>query len=90
MLYEVITAKAGTRAAVNVSPEPFSNWALSLSEDLAVPFALWLAFAKPLVLIGLVVLFFVAVALAARWLWRVIRGRPTQTNGFSRSPPAGP
>jgi len=83
-------AKAGTRAAVNVSPEPFSNWALSLSEDLAVPFALWLAFAKPLVLIGLVVLFFVAVALAARWLWRVIRGRPTQTNGFSRSPPAGP
>ena len=83
-------AKAGTRAAVNVSPEPFSNWALSLSEDLAVPFALWLAFAKPLVLIGLVVLFFVAVALAARWLWRVMRRRPSQTNGFSRSPPAGP
>ena len=26
-------AKAGTRAAVNTSPEPFSNWFLSLSED---------------------------------------------------------
>ena len=25
--------KAGTRAAVNTSPEPFSNWVLSLSED---------------------------------------------------------
>lgn len=77
------------REAVNVSPEPFSNWALSLSEDLAVPLALWLAFAKPLVLIGLVVLFFVAAAFAARWLWRAVRRR-SQTNGFSRSPPAGP
>jgi len=81
--------KAASRAAVNVSPEPFSNWALSLSEDLAVPLALWLAFAKPLVLIGLVVLFFVAAAFAARWLWRAVRRR-SQTNGFSRSPPAGP
>jgi hypothetical protein len=26
-------AKAGTRAAVNASPEPFSNWILSLGED---------------------------------------------------------
>jgi uncharacterized protein DUF4126 len=26
-------AKAGTRAAVNTSPEPFSNWILSLGED---------------------------------------------------------
>ena len=25
--------KAGTRAAANVSPEPFTNWALSLAED---------------------------------------------------------
>lgn len=84
--------KAGARAAVNVSPEPFSNWALSLSEDLAVPFALWLAFAKPLVLIGVVVTFFIVAALGARWLWRVVRRRnaASQTNGFSRSPPAGP
>ena len=28
--------KAGTRAAVNVSPEPFSNWAFSLAEDVFV------------------------------------------------------
>ena len=28
--------KAGTRAAVNTSPEPFSNWALSLFEDVFV------------------------------------------------------
>jgi hypothetical protein len=82
--------KAGTRAAINVSPEPFSNWAMSLTEDLAVPLALWLAFAKPLLLIGLVALFFIAAALGARWLWRVARRSPSQTNGFSRSPPVGP
>lgn len=84
--------KAGARAAVNVSPEPFSNWALSLSEDLAVPLALWLAFAKPLVLIGVVGAFFIVAALGARWLWRIARRRTaaSQTNGFSRSPPAGP
>jgi len=51
------TAKASTRAAVNTSPEPFSNIGLSLIEDSAVPVALWLAFNHP-------VWFFVALALA--------------------------
>jgi hypothetical protein len=51
------TAKASTRAAVNTSPEPFSNIGLSLIEDGAVPLALWLAFNHP-------IWFFVALALA--------------------------
>jgi hypothetical protein len=42
-------AKATTRAAVNTSPEPFSNVALSLAGDLAVPGLLWLAWEHPLV-----------------------------------------
>jgi len=41
------TAKATTRAAVNTSPEPFSNVALSLAGDLAVPALLWLAWEQP-------------------------------------------
>ena len=52
-------SKAGGRAAMNVSPEPFSNWAASLAEDAAVPAGLWLAFAHPvafLVLLGALVL----------------------------------
>lgn len=40
-------AKATTRAAVNTSPEPFSNIALSLAGDMAVPGLLWLAYAHP-------------------------------------------
>ena len=40
-------AKASTRAAVNTSPEPFSNIGLSLLGDAAVPTMLWLAWAHP-------------------------------------------
>jgi len=42
------TAKATTRAAVNTSPEPFSNIGLSLLGDAAVPAMLWLAWQHPL------------------------------------------
>ena len=41
-------AKATTRAAVNTSPEPFSNIGLSLLGDAAVPTMLWLAWEHPL------------------------------------------
>jgi hypothetical protein len=41
------TAKATTRAAVNTSPEPFSNVALSLAGDAAVPGLLWLSWTHP-------------------------------------------
>jgi Domain of unknown function (DUF4126) len=50
-------AKATTRAAVNTSPEPFSNVAVSLLGDAAVPTMLWLAWTHP----GW---FFVALAIA--------------------------
>ena len=41
------TAKASTRAAVNVSPEPFSNWALSLIEDGLSFLLVWLTGSHP-------------------------------------------
>ena len=50
-------AKATTRAAVNTSPEPFSNIAMSLLGDSVVPVALWLSWEHPTA-------FFVALALA--------------------------
>jgi hypothetical protein len=50
-------AKASLRAAVNTSPEPFSNIALSILGDGMVPAALWLATAHPVALLA-----FVAVA----------------------------
>ena len=50
-------AKAATRAALNTSPEPFSNLAMSLLGDSVVPVSLWLSWAHPTV-------FFVALAVA--------------------------
>ena len=50
-------AKATTRAALNTSPEPFSNLAMSLLGDGVVPLSLWLSWEHPYV-------FFVALALA--------------------------
>jgi len=41
-------AKASTRAAVNTSPEPFSNWILSFGEDLLAVWLTWMATAHPL------------------------------------------
>jgi len=41
--------KASARAAVNTSPEPFSNWALSFGEDVLAIWLTWMATAHPLV-----------------------------------------
>lgn len=65
--------KAGSRAVINTSPEPFSNWTASLTEDVAVGGLLWLAITYPL-LAGVVVLMIVALIV---WLlpkaWRAAR-----------------
>ena len=50
-------AKATTRAALNASPEPFSNLAMSLLGDGLVPLSLWLSWAHPTI-------FFAALAVA--------------------------
>jgi hypothetical protein len=41
-------SKASTRAAVNTTPEPFSNWALSIGEDALAVWLSWMASAHPL------------------------------------------
>jgi Domain of unknown function (DUF4126) len=63
-------AKAGARAAINTSPEPFSNWTASLAEDAVVPLGLWLAFAHPLAFFVGLILFLVGAALLLRFIWR--------------------
>lgn len=58
------TAKLTTRAAVNTSPEPFSNIAVSLAEDGFVALMLWLSATHPVVFaIALAVSVVVAVLL---------------------------
>ena len=63
-------AKAGTRAAINTSPEPFSNWTASLAEDAVVPLGLWLAFAHPILFFLLLGLFMIGAVMLLRLIWR--------------------
>ncbi len=65
--------KAGSRAVINTSPEPFSNWTASFAEDLAVPVGFWLAIRYPLVFLGLLVAFVVLVAWLLPKIWSGLR-----------------
>jgi len=67
-------AKATTRAAVNTSPEPFSNLGLSLAGDAIVPAALWLAWADPVTFMVLLVVAVIAMVATTWLLWRFVRG----------------
>ena len=60
-------AKATTRAAINTSPEPFSNVAMSLLGDAAVPAALWLSWTNPLVF-GVVLVLALTVMVTLVWV----------------------
>ena len=66
-------AKATTRAAINTSPEPFSNIGASLLEDGMVPLGLWLAIAHPFVFVGLLALVLVLSVYLIRVCWRFLR-----------------
>jgi len=67
------TAKATTRAAVNTSPEPFSNLGLSLAGDAAVPLLLWLAWEHPLWFFPVLALGVVAAVVLIVVLFRFLR-----------------
>lgn len=66
-------AKAGARAAINLSPEPFSNWAASLAEEALVPLGLWLAIAHPLAFFVLLAACLIAAVFLVRLVWRGMR-----------------
>jgi len=73
--------KSGTRALLNTSPEPVSNWTASATEDAAVIGGLALAFSHPWIALAIVVGLTVLFALAVWWLWRKL---------FRRAPKAQP
>jgi hypothetical protein len=66
-------AKAGTRAAINVSPEPVSNWTASFAEDFGIGVLLWLAFTHPFVAAAVVVLLIALAAWLVPKIWRGLR-----------------
>ncbi len=62
--------KASARAAVNASPEPFSNWSLSLGEDVLAVWLSWMATAHP---VATTVIVAALLALCSFLLYRLFR-----------------
>ena len=85
-------AKATGRAAANTSPEPVSNWTLSILEDGLAVFLAWMAATHPILTAAIVV---VLVILAVLLIWRlfgylrVIRDRLRRWRARPAAPPTG-
>jgi hypothetical protein len=77
--------KSGTRALLNTSPEPVSNWTASLTEDALVTGGLALMLVHPWLALAVVVLLSLAMMLVLAWvaraLWRRLRPGPQPTGG---------
>jgi hypothetical protein len=84
------TIKAGARVLINTSPEPFSNWTASVTEDIAVLGGLWVMLHYPLAFL----IFFVAFLLTAIWvlpkIWAGVKTVFQTVIGFfsNKTPPA--
>ena len=72
--------KAGTRAAANTSPEPFSNWILSLGEDLFVIGLATLALTYPIAAAIVVIVSVALMIVFATWIIGAVKRR------FARRP----
>jgi hypothetical protein len=66
-------AKAGSRLAINTSPEPFSNWIASFGEEGMVLGGLWTMLASPALFLGMLAVFLVIAGFILVRLWGFVR-----------------
>ena len=66
--------KATTRVAVNASPEPFSNWVVSLVEDALAIALTWLAVTHPALAVALAIVLTVTAVWVVVLFFRLFRG----------------
>jgi hypothetical protein len=69
----VHVTKAGSRALINTSPEPFSNWTASFGEEALLLGGLWTAFTHPLAFLAGLALFLLAALWLLPKIWRGLR-----------------
>ena len=67
--------KASTRLVANASPEPFSNWILSIAEDAFVVGLGFLALKYPLAAAVVVIIGVIVLVVFAGWIFRAVRRR---------------
>lgn len=85
--------KAGGRVIINTSPEPFSNWAASIGEDVAVIGGLWAALHHPWLFLGALIAFILLIAWLLPRIWRGVKRVFTGIGrilGLGSPPPAVP
>ena len=66
--------KTGTRALLNTSPEPVTNWTASIGEDLAVTGGIAMVFAYPWLTFGIVSVLTILGGLLIWFVWRKLFG----------------
>jgi hypothetical protein len=71
--------KAGTRAVANTSPEPFSNWILSIAEDIFVVGIGFIALKYPMIAAIIVLVGVVLMLIFATWIVRAVKRRWSRT-----------
>lgn len=76
-------AKAGSRAVINTSPEPVTNWVASVAEDVLAPAGFLTAVAFPAVFLILLGLFLMGALWLLPRLWRTVRGLFRRTRAAS-------
>lgn len=74
-------AKTTTRAAVNTSPEPFSNIGMSLLGDAAVPALLWLSWTHPAWFFAVLALAIVTALMLTVLLFKFLRALAGRVSG---------
>jgi len=83
--------KATARAAVNTSPEPISNWIVSVLEDGVAIALAWLAAAQPLLTLGIVAALLVfsiwLLVKLVRYFRRLFRSTATRKRQAVPKPP---
>lgn len=80
--------KAGTRLAINTSPEPVSNWTASFVEDVAVIAGLWAALNHPVVFLCLLGAFIILMIWLMPKIWRALKAVYLKIQSiFGKKPP---
>ena len=80
--------KAGTRAMANTSPEPFSNWILSISEDLFVVGLGFIALKYPVIAAVIVIVAVILMIAFATLIIRAVRRRWGRSAQLATSHPS--
>jgi hypothetical protein len=82
--------KASSRVLINTSPEPFSNWGASITEDLLVFGGLWAMLNHPWLFVAGMIVFILLVIWLLPKIWRLMRAvfsRIGRWLGLVKEPP---